>query len=394
MNTTIVIDKLILNLYYPLYEDLPRFLLQANNSISTSELTPIRDYAEAFIISYRGQEIGFLNSGFHLNSIMSQIVISNRLFYENQNLLKSFLVALKLIDIDIEVSCMEVAVDSDSDIHAKRYNRLKKSSKLKLAKNHISQTIKRDYINNLYIPNAPMTIYTKLNAKSKRANLRFENKTLEILLKSNKHYITDYHKKNGLDINKDIYRFELVIPNAESLNLSINPFYISNEDASKSITSYRRSVLVKALDDIELRDKGGLVFDSNALKTRMTLDEYTSLRNVKTRYDIDITRLFDEDYLAVIFSTFGGSIIKNLKAILKNNMYTKEMLKTKKINMETKEKRQTKLVINHKIGMAEHLSKERNISFDEALRWVTEFILGVEKYDIDVTDLSKYLEAK
>jgi hypothetical protein len=62
--------------------------------------------------------------------------------------------------------------------------------------------------------------------------------------------------------------------------------------------------------------------------------------------------------------------------------------------METKEKRQTKLVINHKIGMAEHLSKERNISFDEALRWVTEFILGVEKYDIDVTDLSKYLEAK
>jgi hypothetical protein len=126
----------------------------------------------------------------------------------------------------------------------------------------------------------------------------------------------------------------------------------------------------------------------------MTLDEYTSLRNVKTRYDIDITRLFDDDYLCIIFSTFGSSIIQNLKAILKNNIYTNEILKTKKISMETREKRQTKLIVNHKIGMADHLSKERNISFDEALRWVTEFVMGVEQYDIDVTDLSRFLETK
>ena len=81
MNTTITIDKLILNLYYPLYEDLPRFLLQANNSISTDEMTDIRDFKKAFIISYRGQEIGFLNTGFHLNSTLNQIVIFNELFY-------------------------------------------------------------------------------------------------------------------------------------------------------------------------------------------------------------------------------------------------------------------------------------------------------------------------
>jgi len=81
---------------------------------------------------------------------------------------------------------------------------------------------------------------------------------------------------------------------------------------------------------MELRSKGCLVFEPNALKTRMTLDEYTSLRNVKTRYDIDITRLFDDDYLCIIFSTFGSSIIQNLKAILKNNIYTNEILKTKK----------------------------------------------------------------
>jgi hypothetical protein len=148
------------------------------------------------------------------------------------------------------------------------------------------------------------------------------------------------------------------------------------------------------MQDIEFRSKDCLLFDSNYLKIKNIVDEYTNLRNVKTRYDIDITRLFDNDYLDIIFSTFASSIILNIKAILDINIYTKETLKTKKINMETKEKRQTKLIINHKIGMAEHLSKERNIPFDEALKWVTEFILGVDNYSIDVTDLHKFLEAK
>jgi len=98
--------------------------------------------------------------------------------------------------------------------------------------------------------------------------------------------------------------------------------------------------------------------------------------------------------LDIIFSTFASSIILNLKAILDINIYSKDRLKTKKLNMETLEKRQTKLVINHQIGMAEHLSKERNISFDEALKWVTEFILGVDNYSIDVTDLGIFLESK
>jgi hypothetical protein len=214
------------------------------------------------------------------------------------------------------------------------------------------------------------------------------------LLKSNKHYITDYHLKNGLDISKDIYRVELVIPNTKSLNLGINPFYFSNVDPFKSISKYRRDSLIKQMQDIEFRSKDCLLFDYNYLKIKNIVDEYTNLRNVKTRYDIDITRLFDDDYLDIIFSTFASSIILNLKAILDINIYSKDRLKTKKLNMETLEKRQTKLVINHQIGMAEHLSKERNISFDEALKWVTEFILGVDNYSIDVTDLGTFLESK
>ena len=394
MNATRTPDKLILTLYYPLYKDLPRFLLQANHSIATSELTAIDKYAESFLLSYRGQEIGKLHTGFHLNSEMNKLELFNRLFYENQSLLKSFLRALDDINIGYEVSMLEVALDFDSDIHAKRYTRLKQANKLLLAKNYVSQNVQRDYIDNKFIKNAPKTIYAKSNTKDKKASLRFENKTAEIMLKSNKHYITAYHARNGLDTSKDIYRLELVIPNTKSINISINPFYYSTVNPLNFISKYKRDSLIKDMEYIELRSKDCLLFDSNYLKIKNIVDEYTMLRNVKTRYDIDITRLFDNDYLDIIFSTFASSIIENLKAILDINIYTTEILKTKKITVETKEKRQTKLVINHKIGMAEHLSKERNIPFDKALIWVNEFILGVDNYSIDVTDLSKYLELK
>jgi len=394
MNATRTPDKLIITLYYPLYKDLPLFLLQANNSISTSELTPIEKYAESFLFSYRGKEIGKLHTGFHLKSIMSKLEIFNSLFYTHQSLLKRFLKALDDINIDYEVSSFELALDFNTDVHAKRYTRLKTTDKLKLAKNYISQNVQADYIDNVYYKNAPVSIYTKSNTKCKKASLRFENKTAEIMLKSSKYYITDYHAENGLNINKDIYRFELVIPNTESLNISINPFYFSNVNPLKSISKYKRDILIKDMEGIELRSKDCLLFDSNYLKIKNIVDEYTNLRNVKTRYDIDITRLFDDDYLDIIFSTFASSIILNLKAILDINIYSKDRLKTKKLNMETLEKRQTKLVINHQIGMAEHLSKERNISFDEALKWVTEFILGVDNYSIDVTDLGIFLESK
>jgi hypothetical protein len=171
MNVTRTPDKLILTLYYPLYKDLPRFLLQSNNSISTSELTTIEKYAESFLVSYRGQEIAKLHTGFHLNSNMNKLEIFNRLFYDNQSLLKRFLRALDDINIDYEVSSVEVAYDFDSDVHAKRYNKLKKVNKLMLAKNYVSQNVQRDFIGNKFIKNAPTTIYTKSSTKDKKASL-------------------------------------------------------------------------------------------------------------------------------------------------------------------------------------------------------------------------------
>jgi hypothetical protein len=189
----------------------------------------------------------------------------------------------------------------------------------------------------------------------------------------------------GLDITKDIHRFELVIPNTKCLDITKSTIYVSKYDTSKSITKYEFDKLTKDLGDIELKAKDNIVFDNNALKIKNKLDEYSIKKNVKTRYDIDITLLTNQVYLEIIFSTFATSIIENLKTVLKNNIYTKQTLKTKKIDMVKIEK-QTKIDIDDNIIIADALCSKHNITFDKALKYVdilnTQIIDSVVKVDI------------
>jgi|GEM_PF-3491390 hypothetical protein len=394
-NTTINLDKLRLTLYYDDASKLNYYLKQSNKLISATRMTVLdKDkYKYAYVISFDGVKIGTLLAGMRMNKIVNHLSIYNHIFYTHQSLFNDFLGALNQIEIDIEVSCMEVAVDSDSDIFMTRYNKLKRANKLVLGKTYISANYSVDVKDNKFIKNAPITQYIRTKNKVKKANIRLENKTKEILDSDTpKNYITDYHKKMGLDVSKDIHRFELVIPNTESLNLSISTIYVSKQDASKSITSYKRDVLVKTLEGIELRGKDDMIFDSSYLKTRMTLDEYSIKKHVKTRYDIDITLLCNQVYLQIIFSTFSKSVIQNIKAILKNNIYVKEILKTKKMDMIKIEK-QTKLLVDNKVIIADALSDEMGISFDDALRRASEFINASNKYKIDIQDMDNLFES-
>jgi hypothetical protein len=321
-------------------------------------------------------------TGMRVNKFVNHLSIFNNIFYTHQSLFNDFLKALNQIDIDIEVSCMEVAVDSDSDIFMTRYNKLKRANKLVLGKTYISANYSVDVKDNKFIKNAPITQYIRTKNKVKKANIRLENKTKEILDSDTpKNYITDYHKKMGLDVSKDIHRLELVIPNTESLNIGISTIYVSNQDPLKSITRYKRDGLIKTLNDIELKAKDDMIFDSSYLKTRMLIDEYTIKKNVKTRYDIDISLLANQVYLQIIFSTFSKIIVQNIKTILKNNIYVKETLKTKKINMVEIGKH-TKMVVDNKVIIADALRDEMGISFGDALMRANEFINNNNHYKV------------
>jgi hypothetical protein len=337
-------------------------------------------YKYAYVISFKGIQIAKLMTGMRVNKFVNHLSIFNNIFYKQQSLFNDFLKALNQIDIDIEVSTIEVSLDTDSDIFKTRYNRLKTANKLILGKTYISANYSVDVKDNKFIKNASVTQYIRTENKVKKASLRFENKTLEIQ-NSAKHYITDYHSKMGLDITKDIHRLELVIPNTESLNIGISTIYVSNQDPLKSITRYKRDGLIKTLNDIELKAKDDMIFDSSYLKTRMLIDEYTIKKNVKTRYDIDISLLANQVYLQIIFSTFSKIIVQNIKTILKNNIYVKETLKTKKINMVEIGKH-TKMVVDNKVIIADALRDEMGISFDDALRRANEFITANNDYKV------------
>ena len=382
MKYSINIDKLRLTLFYDDASKLHYYLRQSNNLISSTRMTVVdKDkYKYAYVISFKGIQIAKLMTGMRVNKFVNHLSIFNNIFYKQQSLFNDFLKALNQIDIDIEVSTIEVSLDTDSDIFKTRYNRLKTANKLILGKTYISANYSVDVKDNKFIKNASVTQYIRTENKVKKASLRFENKTLEIQ-NSAKHYITDYHSKMGLDITKDIHRLELVIPNTESLNIGISTIYVSNQDPLKSITRYKRDGLIKTLNDIELKAKDDMIFDSSYLKTRMLIDEYTIKKNVKTRYDIDISLLANQVYLQIIFSTFSKIIVQNIKTILKNNIYVKETLKTKKINMVEIGKH-TKMVVDNKVIIADALRDEMGISFDDALRRANEFITANNDYKV------------
>jgi len=388
--STINLDKLRITLYYDDAVNLYYYLRQSNTLISATRITPLEKdkdtYKYTYAFSFKGIQLGILNVGMILNDRISHLSINNHIFYTNLTLLDEFLMALSLIDIELDPSRVEIALDSDCDVYIKNYNKLKKTNRLVLGKNYVNRNFSEDFRNNKFIKNASITQYVETRNKAKKAYLRFENKSLEIQNSDNpKHYITEYHSKMGLDTSKDIHRFELVIPNTKCLDITKSTIYISKYDSSKSITKYEFDRLSKAFECIELKAKDDIIFDSNALKIKNKIDEYSIKKNVKTRYDIDITLLTNQVYLEIIFSTFGKSIIENLKSVLKNNIYTKQTLKTKKINMVEIGKH-TKMVVDNNIIIADALSNKHNITFDKAMKYVdiinTQIIDSVVKVDI------------
>jgi hypothetical protein len=255
--STINLDKLRITLYYDDAVNLYYYLRQSNNLISATRITPLENdkdtYKYTYAFSFKGIQLGILNVGMILNDRISHLSINNHIFYTNLSLLDEFLVALNQIDIELDPSRVEIALDSDCDVYIKNYNRLKKSNRLVLGKNYVNRNFSEDFRNNKFIKNASITQYVETRNKAKKAYLRFENKSLEIQNSDNpKTYITDYHKKMGLDITKDIHRFELVIPNTKCLDITKSTIYISKYDSSKSITKYEFDRLTRLFSDIEL----------------------------------------------------------------------------------------------------------------------------------------------
>ena len=365
--TLFTLDKLSLMIKYPEYKTLNSLIYKNIKGVYLKSIYEADSkYEFQHAIYYKDIEIGILKSGFELNKIINHLYFYNFVFYSHANLLKVFINDLDKLNLPVEVSRFEIACDFNSKTQLNRFKKSINKNKLRLKRGYEVGKYETIYRDDKKV-NGDSTLYFKESKKhTQKPYLRLENKTVE-LINSKKKYITDYHFNNGLDTSKPIYRFELVIPQMKCLDVGINTFYKSRDSdkmvSKATIDKYKKIVAKK---EFESKDKSKLLFDDGYYKLKDIIYEYTELVNVKSRYDIDITKLIDQAYLKIIFNTFSNSIILDSKSHFLKSIYTNIKLKIKKENMKSKTKKAPKFIESKEFEAVKYISSELGIDYVNA----------------------------
>jgi hypothetical protein len=367
MSAVIGIDKLNIRLKYSTPRDLHIYLGYKIKNLTTKPISVYKHYEYSHSINYKGIEIGVLNSGLMHNKSNNHIIIFNYVFYTQQQLLREFESEINALEI-CDISKLEIFIDSDTPITQNTIVKLQKTKRLQLRKNYVENIVYTNYRNNELVKNPSRTHYFEAigRQKSKKYYLRLENKTEEIK-KSQKHYITTFHENSGLDINKPIYRLELVIPSMECLNKGVNTFYKSSDiDNVSRISAHKINKHKLEIESLEKKSSDGfLIFNSGYLVKKNLVEEYRQKVNFKTQYYINIGNLSDSDYLITIFSTLSKLVIKNVSDILPKGFFSTKKLEIKDIEMN-KHVKKMKNNVPGKYYTVQDFMTELDISQSEA----------------------------
>ncbi|SEA77545.1 hypothetical protein [Psychroflexus halocasei] len=333
-------DRLRFKINYDEPKFLVNYLFNCNSKIFCKKVNSKKDskFLYNYFLNYKNVFVGLLEVSRMNNKNFSQLKIENHLLYTHQNLLKDLFSVFKKIDLDIDVASLEIAIDYQQKSFRNKVERLIRKSKLKLTNKYKFHYCGDDNDGNNYIKNHAVSRYIESNKRQSKAYLRLEDKTIEIQ-KSKKSYITNYHELNGLDITKKVYRFELVIPTSQNFISSNNIEYVSNKNDSKTISKSTLQRYIKQKNQLENELKTNeLLFDNGYNRLNDLINEFTIKRNVKYRYDIDIARLFEKEYLLTIFNVYSSKIIKNRKELFSKIIYRISSLLSKKIIIKRKDK--------------------------------------------------------
>ena len=373
-------DRLTLLIKFKDYKSLNKLIFNTIDVYLKIQSNNDMPYYKIHEIYYENIPIGSLCSGFEKNKSISHISIYNYVFYKYQPQLKSFLNQITSLNISVEVSKLEVACD---------FNGVGQVNKIKKAINNKTIKLKPKYIvggwnvmwENDDINYDESTLYI-CQKKNRTVNyLRLENKTNE-LISSKKNYITEYHYNKGLDTAKDVYRFELIIPQICNFNISDNVEYKSRY-TDKRMTKYKIDKLKKEIKEIEdkFMNTSDLVFDDGYQKRCEIVNEYSILINYKSRYDIELNKLFDQSYLKSVFNLFGGDILQSAKSHFLKSIYKrKPKLKMRKMDMNTTVKKTPKFTESDEFIMIKYLAFElgeklgKNVDYADAREYLAYMI--------------------
>lgn len=126
------------------------------------------------------------------------------------------------------------------------------------------------------------TLYLANNVNGR--SLKLYNKSIEIVESSKKHYITEFHRNNGLNINQDIWRFELSITNDAISEYEI--IYRLKTDYNSALTEYRYNKLTPSEQSLYASEKH------------------------KKGFQPSFDRLQDATHLLELFKHYGYSLVE------------------------------------------------------------------------------------
>jgi len=269
----------------------------------------------------------------------------------------------KVIDLyynnNTYVSRLEIALDSNTNF-IKRYTNLIKSNKLILADNFQGDYYGNEYNNNINTRNKKSETkymfhkndsFNSEKNTAKKPHFRIENKKNLIKKDKKRQYIEDKLKEQGIDISKDYYRFEVIIPSHQALTKSINTEYVIEDER----------------------------FTRQQFNNLTTLEQLGYMKiGVIEHYKLDIKQLLNSDnYKLSIFNIYGNkTFVKGLDKIIKTstpimNITTKKTDSIKRNKRETKEQED---IINNAVQGQLNLMIRRGLINSENLEEINKMI--------------------
>ena len=339
--------SLTLDIKNELY-DLELLFWQFHKSFNFEENTQRdKNYKANIFLKYDNLLLGYLDYSYHRRQYISHLRINKRAIYMYPTEVSLLLRFLMENNLNARPKYFEVTIDTDDK---KEYNKILnsiKSNKLIQPKNFHIYMGQEIYRNNTYIPKSDQTFYFRHYKKSKRdIYLRLENKTKVIESKPEDEYILDYLKKKGLNIEKQIYRFELVFTELDAFKSSRNSVYYSNVSMDKKPRF--QGTVHKHKKKIEQFEKTENIFnfaDPEIEKSRKIVKEFTIDGVTYHELNLDFTKIYDEEYLLAFFQYSAPKIINNLFKII-DEKHTNTFILPERVTRETiKEKFKSKLTI-------------------------------------------------
>ena len=360
--TTINPDKLHFQFFIDEDLDIENLCLEfsRSNYLFEDNIKSNNDYVDERKIFHSGELIGILQLKYFRNKSFCKFKFMNKILYQSPdeviNFIK-FLYSCKKFN-DVDLCTIELPIDSNFNLLS-RYRKSSKNKKLKIRKGYVSDHYGRDideygnWVSNVlkdtnYIHHIKTGFKKNENDEiekviAEKIYFRIEDKKalLDKDQKNKRFYIKDYLVENGIDIDEDYYRFEMVVPNRRSFDVSDSVYYYNDRGERISRTKYVRAT--KIVNSYE-PDSIFSPVPKNYLEAQSLLSEFYDKRIVRKTIDIEIEKLFDKDYLYSLFMYINDSkkLIYNVDEVVKLKYEEKDIklkevvLKKRKIEKKIK----------------------------------------------------------